>query len=135
MKKNFLILFFIFVNSIYNNLSACDKCWDNLIHAISFVESRGNEKAISKDGKCVGILQIKKILVDECNRIGNKKFTYQDRFNKEKSIEMFNIIQNYYNPTKSTEKAIRLWNGGPNYKKSSTQNYYLEVLKKYKKQC
>lgn len=135
MKKKLFILFFIFTNFVFNNLSACDKCWNNLIYAISFVESKGNEKAISKDGKCVGILQIKKILVDECNRISDKKFTYQDRFNKEKSIEMFNIIQNYYNPTKNHEKAIRLWNGGPNYKKSNTQNYYLKVLKKYKKQC
>lgn len=117
---------------------------NRLIKAIIQIESKGNTKAISKDGQCVGILQIKKIVVDDCNEFmrvkkSKKRFNYQDRFNKEKSIEMFLLIQEKYknfNRKKSktsVEHAIRLWNGGCGYNIKSTQKYYEKVLKLYKK--
>ena len=108
--------------------------WNNLIKAISAVESRGNPRAVN--GKHVGILQISPIVVDDCNRINHlkkndKRYTYEDRYSKEKSIEMFWIIQNFYNKEKNLEKAIRLWNGGSNYKKNlkATDGYLKKVLK------
>ena len=106
--------------------------WDNLIKAISAVESKGNTRAVS--GKHVGILQISPIVVDECNRINKlkknvKRYTYGDRYSKEKSIEMFWIIQNFYNKERNLEKAIRLWNGGSGYTRAGTQKYYNKVIK------
>jgi len=106
--------------------------WDNLIKAISAVESKGNPRAVS--GKHVGILQISPIVVDDCNRINKlkknvKRYTYGDRYSEEKSIEMFWIIQNFYNKERNLEKAIRLWNGGSGYTRVGTQKYYNKVIK------
>ena len=125
--------------------------WDNLIKAISAVESKGNPRAVS--GKHVGILQISPIAVDECNRINKlkknkKRFTYKDRYSVEKSIEMFWIIQKFYKPKKEIsdlelqehmsdlelqEHMIRLWNGGCGYSKKATNGYLKKVLKELEK--
>lgn len=102
--------------------------WETLICAISAVESSGNPNAVN--GKHVGFLQISPILVDECNRIlKTKKYSYKDRYSKEKSIEMFNVFQNFYNPEHNIEKAIRMWNGGPRYRTGSTNGYFRKVMK------
>lgn len=106
--------------------------WDNLIKAISAVESKGNTRAVN--GKHVGILQISPIVVNDCNRINKlkknvKRYTYGDRYSEEKSIEMFWIIQNFYNKERNLEKAIRLWNGGSGYTRAGTQKYYNKVIK------
>ena len=53
--------------------------WENVINAIIQVESRGNPKAFNKEGNCAGILQIRPILVKDCNRIvGYEKFTLEE---------------------------------------------------------
>lgn len=107
-----------------------DKRWETLICAISAVESSGNTNAVH--GHHVGILQISPILVDECNRIQkDKRYSYKDRYSKEKSIEMFNIFQNYYNPEHNIEKAIRSWNGGPRYSIKSTNRYFRKVMRTF----
>lgn len=106
--------------------------WNDLIKAIAHVESKHNTKAVSKCKTYVGFLQISKIVVDDCNRIiGKKKYTYGHRYNKKLSIEMFYIIQSHYNPENDIEKAIRIWNGGPNYSNKKTEQYYNEVIKTY----
>lgn len=133
MRKIFSIVLFLIVFcplSIFAN----NKKWDKLIRAISLIESQHNEKIVSKCGRYVGMLQISKITVDECNRIlGEKRFTYNHRYDKKRSIEMFYIIQGYYNPDDNIEKAIRIWNGGPDYSIKKTNEYYRSVLKAYNK--
>ena len=111
--------------------------WETLISAIMKVESSYDKNAYNKDGKCAGILQITPVLVAETNRISaaykmGKKYTLDDRFNIEKSVEMFNIIQDFYNKDHDIERAIRLWNGGPGYGMKSTQRYYENVMREYK---
>lgn len=108
--------------------------WSKIMNAIIQVESRGNPSAVSKD--CVGILQIRPILVADVNEYlkmkgSNKRFKLSDRLNVEKSKEMFVIYQKRYNPTNDIEKAIRLWNGGCGYSKAKTENYYRKTLKYY----
>ena len=104
------------------------------LNSIITVESKGNPKAITKDGSA-GILQIKPIMVKEVNRICrinkiDKKFTLKDRFDVDKSIEMFWIYQNFYNKNSSYEKMARDWNGGPNgHKKEKTKKYWKKVNK------
>lgn len=106
--------------------------WKPLIDAIIYIESKGNPNAINEDGKSYGILQITPICVKDCNRIIKKeKYKLNDRFDITKSLEMFMIIQNYYNPERNIEKAIRIWNGGPTYSIKHTQNYYNKVISKY----
>ena len=97
------------------------------------VESNNNPKAIGGGGS-VGLLQITPVLVKDCNKIlekqkSAKRYTLKDRLSAQKSIEMFILIQEYYNPQHNVEKAIRLWNGGPNYSVKGTQGYYKKVKK------
>lgn len=98
--------------------------YTDLINAIIQVESKGDEKAKSPNGQCCGILQITSILVKEVNNIvGYKRYSLDDRFSKEKSIEMFYILQNRHNPSHNIRKAISLWNGGEWYYKK-VMTYY-----------
>lgn len=104
-----------------------------LITAIATVESQLNEKAVSKD--CVGYLQIRPVVVRECNNIlkqqkSKKRYTLKDRLNKQKSIEMFYLIQEKFNPTYNVKKAICIWNAGPYSKKKPTK-YLKKVLSAY----
>jgi hypothetical protein len=101
---------------------------NNLIDAIIYVESRGDIKAHNISEDAVGCLQIRPIMLREVNRLlGYNKYQLSDRWNKVKSIEMFNVIkQNTTNPT--NEKLARNWNGGWNgYKKQSTLKYWHKV--------
>ena len=54
-------------------------------------------------------------MVDDVNRILKRKksnisFTYNDRWSRKKSIEMFNIFITYYN-LNTAEEMARGWNG------------------------
>jgi predicted GH43/DUF377 family glycosyl hydrolase len=110
--------------------------WSKIMNAIIQVESQGNAKAHNANGDCVGILQITPILVKQCNiwlkdQKSSKRYTLKDRYDVEKSKEMFIMIQEHYNPSHNVEKAIRLWNGGPNYSVKKTNGYYKKVMKYY----
>ena len=100
----------------------------NLIDAIIYVESRGDINAHNIKEDAVGCLQIRPIMLREVNRLlGYNKYKLADRWNKEKSIEMFNVIKEHTkNPT--NEKLARNWNGGCyGYKKQSTLKYWYKV--------
>ena len=111
------------------------KKWGAVIEAIAMVESEGNPKRVSRNGLYVGYLQISEILVRECNRIaGYKKYTDADRYDKQKSINMFIDYQEFHNKTGNMEKAIRLWNSGDvncMMRKARTEGYYKKVMSKY----
>ena len=88
-------------------------------------------------GNSVGAMQITPILVRECNEIlkkqkSKKRYTMDDRYSVEKSKEMFLLIQKYFNPENSIEKAIRSWNGGVKYSVKATNRYYKKVLARMK---
>ena len=106
--------------------------WRPLIDAIAHFESRGNARAVN--GQYVGLLQISPALVKECNSIlkrrgSSKRYTLKDRYNAEKSREMFAIIQSHHNPTNSIDRAIRIWKGGIGYSIKRTQGYVNRILK------
>ena len=109
--------------------------WNPVMDAIIQVESEGNPNAVS--GNSVGAMQITPILVKDCNDIlkkqkSKKRYTMADRYSVAKSKEMFLLIQKYYNPENSIEKAIRSWNGGIKYRIRSTNRYYKKVLAQMK---
>lgn len=65
-----------------------------------------------------GILQIRPIAIKEVNRIlKENKYTLIDRQDSIKSIEIFFIIQNYWNPEWDPKKACFIWCGGSSYHK------------------
>ena len=113
--------------------------WEDLINAIIYVESRGNDSAIGDRGKAVGCLQIQPICVREVNRIlrkhkSNVRYSLQDRYNRAKSIQMFNIIAEQYicceyvTFMEYAEIVSRRWNGGPRGdKKKATLRYWNKV--------
>lgn len=111
----------------------------DLVSALILVESRGNDSAIGDrhivGGEAVGALQIRPIMVREVNRIlkiqkSDKRFKLKDRFDREKTLEMFYIWKNFHHKDSDFERIARNWNGGPRgYKNSRTQKYWAKVQK------
>lgn len=97
--------------------------WDIFIQALIQVESEGKEDAVGTKND-VGILQITPIFVKDVNRIlGEKRYTLSCRTDKRKSLEMFEILQNHYNPDKDIDKAIKLHNS------KASQSYRTKIMK------
>ena len=104
--------------------------------AIAIVESGMHPDAVGDRGKAIGIVQISEICVDDVNRIYDLDYTYDDRWDIQKSEEIFNLYLkhwgwNYYKTTNkppSERVMARIWNGGPEgWKKPSTIKYWDKV--------
>tara|TARA_B110000240_G_C13192155_1_gene322502 strand:- start:372 stop:605 length:234 start_codon:yes stop_codon:yes gene_type:complete len=71
-------------------------------------------------------------MVDDVNRIltinnSYQRFTYEDRWSRYMSVQMFDIYRKHYNLTTSEEVA-RCWNGGPRgMQKELTAGYWEKV--------
>ena len=108
-----------------------------LLNALVWVESSRNEKAVGDNGKAVGLLQLHKIYVDDVNRIlGKNRYSYMDRWNPKKSVEMTVVYLKHYGnryerltgKKASYEILARIHNGGPNgWKKAGTTKYWHKV--------
>ena len=97
--------------------------------AFAIQESRCNPLAVSPDSTYVGYLQISPILVDEVNRITGLSYTYDDRYDKEKSCEMFSHMMRRYNPTCAIDKAIDIWNKhAPAVYRRNVSMYYDSIM-------
>lgn len=111
----------------------------HLLTALILVESRGNDSAIGDrhlvGSEAVGALQIRPIMVREVNRIlkiqkSGRRYKLNDRYDREKTIEMFYIWKNFHHKDSDVEKIARNWNGGPRgFKNSRTQKYWAKVQK------
>ena len=103
-----------------------------LIGAIIQVESRDNDSAYNKSEDAVGCLQIRPIMVREVNRLLQRRkddrvYTLSDRWNRQKSIEMFLI---FTQKISTSEAKARCWNGGPKgMNRSATIKYWNKVKK------
>jgi len=104
----------------------------HLLSAIMFVESSYNDSAYNSYEDAVGCLQIRKCMVDDVNRIlrrqkSDVRFTYDDRWLRNKSIKMFDVYCKYYGLT-TAEQIARCWNGGPRgMDKPLTATYWRKV--------
>ena len=111
---------------------------DKLIDALIHVESSGNDSAYCVSEDAVGCLQIRKTMIRDVNRIlkhrgDTTKYKMKDRWNRIKSIEIFNIYCEHYKLT-SPEAKARCWNGGPRgLTKKATQKYWDKVNKELNK--
>lgn len=70
------------------------RVWDKLADALSFVESRDDDRAYNATSGALGRWQMKKVYVDEVNRIlrlkrKKKRYRYDDRTNPSKARETF----------------------------------------------
>ena len=110
---------------------------EDLVSALIYVESRGNDSAIGDrhlvGEEAVGALQIRPIMVREVNRIlriqkSDKRFALKDRFERDKTIEMFLIWKNFHHRDSDYETIARNWNGGPKgYRNPRTEKYWNKV--------
>jgi hypothetical protein len=102
-----------------------------VIAAMIIQESGGdaNAKGDYRNGipQAIGCLQIWPGVIADVNRISSKSFKLQDRYSKEKSIEIAHIYLSHY----CTEKRLghkptlrdyaHCWNGGPNFFKKNAE--------------
>lgn len=102
--------------------------WDKLQLAIIMVESRGNPDArgSSNDG---GLYQMVPIYVEEVNRVCGTNYTHADTFDPVKAVEMFNLMQGYYNPNHDIHTAIYRHNKSAVYKQKVLKA--LEMVNRY----
>lgn len=121
------------IREMYIDTILCDtnkvdvelKDWHHFIDAVMYVESKNNTFAVGRDNDA-GVLQITPIYVEEVNRIlGERRYSLEDRFDKYKSIEMFTIMNNRYNPERCFYKAMRIHN--PN----APETYRKKILEHY----
>ena len=104
----------------------------HLLSAIIHVESSNNDSAYHKGENAVGCLQIRQCMVDDVNRILkrqklHKRYSYDDRWFRYKSIEMFDIYCKHYGLT-TAEEIARCWNGGPRgMQNEMTAGYWKKV--------
>jgi len=104
---------------------------DTLLNAVMAVESNFDTMAYNEKENAVGVLQIRPIMVREVNRLlGEDKYTLKDRWNKTKSIEMFNVIRSHLKGA-TDEQIARTWNGGYNGKNIPETLQYWNKVKKY----
>jgi hypothetical protein len=108
----------------------------SLWEAVCRVESNGNPLAVGDGGRAAGIAQIWAITVRDVNRFAGTNYTLNDRFDAEKSRQMFRLYTEHYAKGRSDEVKARIWNGGPNAMKATGQkltnlNRYWNKIKKH----
>ena len=101
--------------------------YDPMLNAFQFVESSFDTDTINRLGYG-GILQIGQEMTDEANRIckltGNPaRFMLSDRLDSTKSVQMWYIVQRYWNPKYSVKTACKIWNP------LASNRYFLKVQK------
>jgi len=107
----------------------------DVIDAIMEVESSNNDSAYNAYEDAVGCLQIRKCMVDDINRILKRKdtairYTYNDRWIRQKSLEMFYIYCGHYK-LNTAQQIARCWNGGPRgINNPATVGYWEKVKNK-----
>ena len=119
-----------------------------LISALIAVESGGDPNAIGDPpppgygatsgaaiaGQALGCLQIHSEVIQDVNRIYNKRFTHADALNPTRAKRICELYLRHYGARRITGKTpspeifARIWNGGPlGYKKESTRKYWQRV--------
>ena len=85
-----------------------------LIAGLIFAESRGNDRALGRNGE-VGCLQIKMGVIHDVNYQLGTRFTGRDRYDRAKSIEICQkYLEIYYSGPRCTDWGYAiLWHFGP----------------------
>lgn len=97
---------------IYNNCnSSLLTEWQIFVMALVEVECERDPRARSSKN-AIGPFQITNIYVNEINRLYNTNFTFEDAWDFDKALTMFKMMNDYYNPNRDIDKAIKLHNPG-----------------------
>jgi len=100
---------------------------DTLLRAIIQVESKGRPDAVNWKENALGLLQIRDVMLVEINRIleeqgKDTRYTHRDCLDSTKSIKMYYLVMDYYNPSYDVFKGCTVWNG-----RSAKHKYYYKV--------
>ena len=83
--------------------------WITLIKALMSVDTGNNPKYVNPITGAAGILSLMLSWVAEANQVvGRQEFSLDDRFDIDRSIQIFNVVQGHYNPELDIDKAIKL---------------------------
>jgi len=104
--------------------------WQMLTMAICYTESKFHDEAKGKAGDS-GQFQFIPVYVAEVNRLYGTDYTIDDASDLGKSLEMFNKLQNYYNPSHGIEDGIKYHNRSPYYRRAVLDN--LELIRRYER--
>ena len=85
--------------------------WQVFIMALIEVECERNPNARSSKN-AIGPFQITEIYVSEVNRLYNTDYVFEDAWDLNKSIGMFELMNDHYNPNRDIDKAIQIHNPG-----------------------
>ena len=102
--------------------------FDKLVMAIAMTESSFNPDALGIAGD-TGILQLREIYVREVNRLYGTDYKIEDAYDPAKSLELFFLMQQHYNPNSDIDTAIYYHNKSPQYIKRVKRN--LEFIERY----
>lgn len=140
MKRLFLLAMLFAVS-----FTAQSETLDDIRDVLKYVESEHNPKALGDYRGDIptafGILQIRKIAIDDVNRVYGTSYKVSDAFNIECSEEIFELYITHWaakfkkreGRKASTADIVRIWNGGARgYLKNSTK-WYLKKFLRYKK--
>lgn len=83
--------------------------WQVFIMSLIEVECERNPKARSNKN-AIGPFQITPIYVEEINRLYNTNFIHEDAWDINKSLTMFEMMNDKYNPEKNIDSAIKIHN-------------------------
>jgi hypothetical protein len=130
--KNILKFSVVFVCSYINIY-----CGQELINAISMVESSGGKNVYNPSEGAHGPLQIRQIALTDVNKRYNLNINLEDVYCIEIASFVFWAYTDMYatesrlGRTVTREDRARIWNGGPNgFRRKSTLQYW-DKVKKY----
>ena len=90
---------------------------------LTVAESDGHGNRVGDHGKAIGILQMHKEMVDEVNRLFKTKYTYSDRADPWRSVEMAQLYLTWAAKEYSIVSPVQLayrWNKPRHGKVSAT---------------
>jgi hypothetical protein len=109
---------------------------DEMLHAFVLYESNYERYATNKVTGARGIMQLMPQMVEEVNRICYlrgipKRYTWEDAFDPQLSIEMWYIKQRHSNPDYDLSRACQIWFGeGVQHDGMTWREYEREILKR-----
>jgi len=106
-----------------------------VIKAIIEQESRNNTYQYNEKERAAGCMQIRPIYVKHCNQLTGSNYTTVDCYSREKSIEIFCKVVEYYTPNYNIDTACMVHNAGGISKQDyrNTRKYRKYVKKYYSK--
>ena len=106
---------------------------DPILLSFMWYESKYDVNAEQTVTKARGVLQILPIMIEEANRLrslqkSSIRYTWDDAWSVEKSIEIWYLVQNHHNPNYNLQEACKIWFGrGVQYDGTTWVEYHAGV--------